>query len=251
MIKINNIYLLNDHKTGFNLSNKTISIINKYSKKKIISRTFFLFWNYYHENNKYIVLIRNPKEIICSGYLYHKKCKENWAVEKNGDYYSYWKERHFTKGSLIKNKNFLHFAKSFSNPIPYQEKLNNISEEEGIIKEMNCVAYLTIRGMYNLNHYYKKNVYILKYEDLVFNHNETIKKLCEFIGIDDSLINDIIDLSIKNNLMYQKNESKLTDHCTNINLCENRYKKFWNNRIDKEFFKLFPKDIMEKLKYND
>jgi len=88
-------------------------------------------------------LVRNPKEIICSGYLYHKKCKEKWAIKKNGNYYSYWKDNHFTKESLVENKKYLDFAKSFSNAIPYQKKLQNLSLNGGIIISIPIVVFNT------------------------------------------------------------------------------------------------------------
>tara|TARA_A100001015_G_scaffold321314_1_gene451413 strand:- start:656 stop:1405 length:750 start_codon:yes stop_codon:yes gene_type:complete len=246
----NNIYLLNDHKTGFNITNTIVGIINKTAKQQIKTRTFYLFWNNYQKNNKYIILVRNPKEIICSGYLYHKKkCKESWSLIKNGYYYGYW-ENHFPKQSLVENKKYLDFAKSFSNPIPYQKKLQDLSLNEGMITEMNNVGYLTITGMYNLIHYGKKNVYLLKYEDLVFNHDETITKLCEFIGLSQAEIKNILKLSIKHNLIYQKNNNKITNHTTNKDVNPNRYLKYWNDKIDTEFNKLFPDDIMEKFGYS-
>ena len=39
-------------------------------------RTFYLFWQDYNIFNKYILCIRDPREIIISGYLYHKQCQE-------------------------------------------------------------------------------------------------------------------------------------------------------------------------------
>ena len=244
------IYLLNDHKTGFSLTNKLTDKINKYSNKNINVRTFYLFWNDYNENNKYIIITRNPKEIICSGYLYHKKCKEHWAITKDGDYYDYWKYKHFTKESVEKNKNYIDYPLSFSKPISYQNKLNNLSQTEGIITEMNSAAYLTIKGMYNLVHYNKKNVLVLKYEDLVFNHDESVRKMCSFIGLNETVTENILNVSIEDNLIYQKKEKKLTTHTTNTDVDPNRYQKFWNNEIDTEFKKIFPSDIMEKLGYN-
>ena len=244
------IYLLNDHKSGYTLTKKLKNIINTNTNKIIKSRTFYLFWNSYKENNKYIILVRNPKEIICSGYLYHKKCNEKWTRNKNGYYYSGWQKNHFTKESVEKNKEYLDFSRSFSNPIPYQNKLNNLSQTEGIITEMKNVGYLTLTGMYNLIHYGKKNVFILKYEDLVFNHDETIIKLCEFLELDQKIIEKILKLSIKHNLIYQKKKNKLTSHTTNINVDPNRYHNYWNDIIDTEFNKLFPSDIMEKLGYS-
>jgi hypothetical protein len=243
------IFLLNDHKTGFNLTKKTINIINKIYCCNINIQTFYLFWNNNIENNKYIVLIRDPKEIIISGYLYHKKCNEKWAITKNGYYYDYWVENHFTKESIKENENYLRYPKNFSNPLPYQDKLKSLPQTKGIIKEMNSVAYLTIMGLYNLKHIGTKNTYILKYEDLVFDHDKTIESLCSFLNINYDKTQQIIKESVKNNLVYIKNHGKSLNHSTNIDVKFNRYLEFWNDEIQKEFDKLFPIDLMQKLGY--
>ena len=81
------IILLNDHKTGYILTKSNlVPLINRTASLNIEVKTFYLFWNNHinEKNHKYIVVVRNPKEIIISGYLYHKKCKETWAINKNG-----------------------------------------------------------------------------------------------------------------------------------------------------------------------
>ena len=149
--------LISDHKTGHTLSRLYTKIINTYFENKIEFRYCYLFWNFYNQNEKYIVLIRDPREIIISGYLYHKRCTEIWCINKNGNYYEGWNKGYFLKEEMVKNDEYMRFASSFSNPMSYQNKLNLLSQEEGIILEMNTVAKLTIIGMYNLVHYGKKN----------------------------------------------------------------------------------------------
>ena len=68
--------LISNHKTGHTLSKLFTKIINTYFENKIEYRYCYLFWNFYNQYEKYIVLIRDPREIIISGYLYHKKCTE-------------------------------------------------------------------------------------------------------------------------------------------------------------------------------
>ena len=52
---------------------------------------------------------------------------------------------------MVKNNEYMRFARSFSSPMSYQNKLRLLPQEEGIILEMNTVAKLTITGMYNLS----------------------------------------------------------------------------------------------------
>ena len=180
--------LISDHKTGHTLSRLYTKIINTYFENKIEFRYCYLFWNFYNQNEKYIVLIRDPREIIISGYLYHKRCTEIWCINKNGNYYEGWNKDHFLKEEMVKNDEYMRFARSFSSPMSYQNKLRLLPQEEGIILEMNTVAKLTIIGMYNLIHYGKKNVITIKLEDLTFDFDNSIEKLCKFYDIEKSFI---------------------------------------------------------------
>ena len=114
--------LISDHKTGHTLSRLYTKIINKYFENKIEFRYCYLFWNFYNQNEKYIVLIRDPREIIISGYLYHKRCTEIWCINKNGNYYEGWNKSHFLKEEMVKNGEYMRFARSFSSPMSYQKK---------------------------------------------------------------------------------------------------------------------------------
>jgi len=242
--------LISDHKTGHTLSKLFTKIINTYFENKIEYRYCYLFWNFYNQYEKYIVLIRDPREIIISGYLYHKKCTELWCINKNGNYYEGWNKRHFLREEMIKNGKYMRFARFFSSPMSYQNKLLLLPQEEGIILEMNTVAKLTIIGMYNLIHYGKKNVITIKLEDLTFDFDNSIEKLCKFCDIEKRFIERVKkDISEYNLLHYKKKNKSLPWATTNKDLIDKRYKKYWTEKIQKEFEKLFPKDILNKFNF--
>ena len=242
--------LISDHKTGHTLSRLYTKIINKYFKNKIEFRYCYLFWNFYNQNEKYIVLIRDPREIIISGYLYHKRCTEIWCINKNGNYYEGWNKDHFLKEEMVKNDEYMRFARSFSSPMSYQNKLRLLPQEEGIILEMNTVAKLTITGMYNLIHYGKKNVITINLDNLTFDFDNSIEKLCKFYDIEKNFIEKIKQEASEHNLFhYQKSKKNLPWISTNKDLIDKRYKKYWTKNIQKEFEKLFPKDILNKFNF--
>ena len=234
-------YLLNDHKTGCTVSEKLIEAIDCGIKVRHI----FHFSKEYNTDDKYIVVIRNPKEIIISGYLYHKKCSEWWAINRDINYYG----GHTTSCSpdvLRENEKNIRHAGTFSAGCPYQVKLNSIPEKEGILMEMSCVAYLTISGMYNLPHYGKKNVIIVKYEDLVYNHDKAVTDICRFVGVPPE---PVLSKTIKDNIVSLKEKGIILDHSTNTSMDRNRFEKYWNEDIENKFNTIFPSDIMDKLGY--
>jgi len=55
--------------------------------------------------------------------------------------------------------------------------------------------------------------------------------------------------AIKDNLIYLKEHEVIPWHSTNINIEHDRYKKYWTQRIQEHFNKLFPDDILIKFNY--
>ena len=96
------IYFLNDHKIGFVLSSELGRHINEFKEGekdpiKINIRTFFRFWNDNNPEDKYVLFIRHPYEIITSGYHFHKICSEIWAIGVGIKFFEWWDKNHFTK----------------------------------------------------------------------------------------------------------------------------------------------------------
>ena len=113
------IYFLRDHKTGFKLGK---AIANQYKiifKKDIKLLTFFNEHKDFIENNnkdKFVIFIRNPKEIIISGWKYHQVCDEPWCVQKDFDYYSNYNLKNISKDHID-------FSKTFSKDKSYQNSI--------------------------------------------------------------------------------------------------------------------------------
>jgi len=250
-------YLINDHKCGFVMTNTIIRRFNQQNFKnkdnlliKLTMRHMSIMWKENKPENKYILVVRHPKEIIISGYLYHKKCnnEEKWALTKNYNYYDIWLERnHFDKN--IFNDDF--YNKSFFSDESgtYQNKLNKMEQTEGINYEMNNVAYNTIMGLYNFPK--KDNVMIVKFEDLIYNLKKTLKDICIFLDIENEEHHNRLFMKCKSsNILNLKKKNKLDkNHTTNFNFDKERWKKYWNNEIDTEFKKLFPKNVITNLNY--
>ncbi len=233
--------------------NKKFFSLNKFYKttkfffsNASLVRYFYLFWQDYNIFNKYILCIRDPREIIISGYLYHKQCHEIWAIDNKYNYYSGWKENHFRKNDINKNKQYFDFCNLFSKDIPYKEKLLQLDIQDGIIYEMNNVAYLTLTGMSKLNFVTKKNVFIFKLEDFTLNYKETMQKLLDFLKIEENKKKEIYDRIFKFNLTNSK--SNKLNIITNTNLAKDRYKDFFTNKID-NIFKDKYSDLLKKYNY--
>ena len=215
--------------------------------KAVFRRTHLNFWNLNSDKDKYIVFIRDPREIIISGYLYHKnQCTEKWCINRNSDYFEEW-EHLFPKKSRIENENFLKLGKNFSHKQSYKEKLSKLSVEDGIIYEMQNVAYITIMGMYNFKFYKNKNVLKIINEDIIFNFDETINKILNFFDMrnNEEIIEKCQNLRIENIIKEKEN------HITNLEVKKSRYKIYWSEKIQKKFEEIYPNDLITKLDFND
>lgn len=248
-------YLINDHKCGFVMTGTIIRRFNqqKFKNKNnqtinLIRRHMAIMWQDVKPENKYILIVRNPKEIIISGYLYHKKCDEEWAITQNYNYYDIWIERKHFNDNLF-NQEFYNKSYFSDNLETYQEKLNKMEQTDGIKYEMNNVAFNTIMGLYNFPQ--KNNVLIIKFEDLVYNLKNTLIKMCLFLEIDNIIMHNVLFMKCKSSNILILNKQNKVDkkHTTNYNFDKERWKKYWNNDIENEFTNLFPKDVMSKLNY--
>lgn len=209
-------------------------------------RYFYLFWQDYNIFNKYVLCVRDPREIIISGYLYHKQCEEIWATNNKYNYYHGWQENHFRRKDVIKNKKYFDFCNLFSKDMPYKEKLLRLDVHDGIIHEMNNVAFLTLNGMDKLNFISNKNVFIFKLENFTFNFKETMQDLLNFLKIEENKKQEIYDKIYQFNLT--KRSPKKLNIITNKNQEIDRYRSFFNNKID-NIFKNKYSNLLKKYNY--
>ena len=148
------IFFLRDHKCGFKLG-KNISYYYKHIYDDTIDLlTFYDEHKKFIEGNnkhKFVVFVRHPKEIIVSGYLYHKVCSENWCISKNGFYYENFDLKHIEKTKI-------ELAKTFSDIQSYQNKLKSMTQNEGLLHELKNVGYLTLSGLNNILQLDKSNI---------------------------------------------------------------------------------------------
>ena len=99
--------------------------------------------------------------------------------------------------------------------------------------------------MYNFKYYSYENVLKIFNDDIIFDFEKTINKIINFFDFihKDEILKKCEILKIEN--FVKKNEK----HVTNLNLQKERYKKYWNNRIQIKFDEIFPEDLLTKLKF--
>lgn len=199
------------HKTGTHFLRKFKKKVEKiYSEHEFIMDQWSHMANdlYKEKDLKIIHIVRNPLEIIRSGYFYHKKCKEKWCINKTCE----------TGADNIKF--------NFNNS-SYQEKMNSLNQIDGINFEMLGRSFKTIQDMYQAKFLNSSNCLTIRMEDLNSKFEKTLKEIGSFLSIK-------IPIQIVNELKKDISKKYITSKNTN-----NHFKDIFVEKNYKLFFKLF------------
>jgi len=105
-------------------------------------------------------LIRDPRDIVVSGYFYHLWTEEKWARQPDG---RSW-------GGLS-----------------YQEYLNSVDPTQGLLAEIERAAGSTLADMAAWD-YEQPEFLELRYEDVITDEPTMFRRLFDFYGFDDKAI---------------------------------------------------------------
>ena len=125
-----------------------------------------------------IHMVRDPRDIIISGYLYHKRTVEEWCVNKNFQTSEPIAYPQVPNSQMYRSEEWKVNYLSSLNGMSYQEKINSFDEEEGILFEMNHYGKWTIEDMLKWD-IEKANCLELKFEDVMTNYDGEMNKVFE------------------------------------------------------------------------
>lgn len=165
-------------------------------------------------------IIRDLRDVIISGYFYHKWTLETWALK----YQSHLK-------------------------MTYQEKINSLSIENGIMFELQNIGFGTMRNMASWN-YNNPKFLEFRYEDLILNPDPTFTKLFTHWGINPAHMEDCLAISRRHH-MTAKTGRKLgqVDVHSHMRSGEpGQWKKYFTAE-HKKAFKVQFGDILVRLGY--
>jgi len=190
-------------------------------------------------------MIRDPRDIIVSGYFYHLWCDEEWISRK----YFKMKDNEY---------NFIHSSRESDEimlkKLPqkgdysYQEILNSLQKDEGLLFEMKNLAYFTIRDIASWD-YSKKGVLELKYEDLILD-NKRFVEVFEHYGFSDE------EIKVAMKIVQKKSFQSVTKRKLGDEVQKKHLRKGmpgdWKNHFKDVHKKLFKEqwgDLLVRLKY--
>lgn len=132
-------------------------------------------------------MIRDPRDIIVSAYFYHLWTEEKWA--------------HIPRHSL--------------NNLTYQEYLNSLDSDVGLLAEMEGTSKEVIDEMSQWN-YNNPNFFEFKYEEIINDEEAIFYKIFEFYKFSPKAINNCLKIaeqfSFKNQAKRKKGVVKQKSH---------------------------------------
>jgi len=130
-------------------------------------------------------IIRDPRDVIVSGFLYHQRCSELWCINSDFSKPGYPHPQvplPLAHRDLETRQAFV----SCLGGLSYQEKIRGLEQEDGLIFEMDGFARITIDEMISWKE--RDNVITIRMEDLVANFDESFEKLFRWLGIPETSI---------------------------------------------------------------
>jgi hypothetical protein len=105
-------------------------------------------------------MIRDPRDVVVSGYFYHLWTEEKWARQPDGQSWE---------------------------GMSYQAYLNSVDREEGLLAEIERCAATTLADMAAWD-YGQPEFVELRYEDVINDEPAMFRRLFDFYGFDDKAV---------------------------------------------------------------
>jgi hypothetical protein len=135
-------------------------------------------------------MIRDPRQIIVSGYFYHLKTDESWCKKEK---YADWYKQAFGRR-----------PKSDFGEKTYQQILNGRSKDQGILFEMQNVGKEVINQMlkWDCNN---PSIIELKYEDVIQDQKDWFPRIFRKYGFDGEQIKAARGIALNHNVFSLRN----------------------------------------------
>ena len=137
-------------------------------------------------------IIRDPRDVIVSGFLYHQRCSELWCINSDFSkpgYHHPQVPQPLAHRELETRESFV----SSLGGVSYQERIRGLGQDEGLIFEMDGFARITIDEMVGWKE--RDNVLTIKMEDLVADFDGSFEKLFHWIGIPETSIPTCLEIA--------------------------------------------------------
>lgn len=192
-----------------------------------------------------IHMVRDPRDIIVSGYLYHKRTVEEWCTNKNFQTSEAIKYPQVPNSQMYRSEAWkTDYLKSL-NGKSYQEKINSFDEEDGILFEMNHYGQWTIEDMLKWD-FEKGNCLEIKFEDVMSNYDAEMMKVFTHCNLSEEQLKVAKGFADKEDMnKMSKKDIEKNPHISSVKT------KKWERYFTEKHLQFFDENFSEVLKkYN-
>ena len=179
--------------------------------------------------------IRDPRDVIVSGFLYHKRCSEEWCTNLPSGYSDLlypkvpWPLQHLPQDERKKWVDLLDGRS-------YQQNLLESGQEDGLIFEMKGYAKITIESM--INWIEEPGILTVRLEDFASDFESTISEIFDWIGLEEGIKQREIDLAKVHDISRMSDEQIRSDsHISGPEIT--KWKSYFNEELELIYCDLF------------
>lgn len=192
--------------------------------------------------------IRDPRDIIVSGYLYHMRCTEAWCTNTDFSLDIPVLFPRVPASQAHRPENWKrNYLLSLGNQ-SYQQNLHNRTDSDGLLYEMKHYGAWTINSMLDWN-YNNTRVKEIRFETLMNNYNDTFMMIFTHLGFSGDDLAIALQLSAMENL-NNKTDSQILRDSHIGSRATTKWKNYFKDAHKKAFKGMFG-DALVQLGYED
>ena len=162
-------------------------------------------------------ILRDPRDVIVSGYLYHKRCSEPWCINTTFDYTHPIKYPIVPRSQEHRSEAWkVNYLDSLGG-LSYQENLRRLSQDDGLLFEMERYGRWTTEEM--LRWKGSPNVALeVRFEDIMQDFEGTFKDIFTYIGLSSKQVeSSVVIASAEDINRMSDKEIELNKHISSRN----------------------------------
>jgi len=180
------------------------------------------------DNFKISRFIRDPRDLVVSGYFYHKRGAEQWCNINNPTELDY----KVVNGAIP----------PCLNGGAYSEYLSSVSEEDGLIAEIDFRQ----KHFESMRHWPEDDlrIRVFKYEDMIGNEWNTFRELFRFYGL--NVFQTALGLFFMDRYSAKKQQGKRR-HIRNVK--SKQWREYFTPKVE-EYFNSKYSDVLKRYNYS-
>ncbi|OUS03488.1 hypothetical protein A9Q86_00825 [Flavobacteriales bacterium 33_180_T64] len=256
------IYVFGHHKCGTKLLGKVFlklclkygweyeSVPGKINKKSKADVVFLLHSQVDYDNlpEEYIGIhmVRDPRDVIISGFLYHKRTTEEWCINKNFQTEKSIQYPQVPNSQMYRSEQWKKDYLISLDGKSYQEKIKALNDEDAIFFEMNHYGKWTIKDMLEWD-FEKTNCLELKFEDMMSNYEEKMMEVFKHCNLSSSQLVVAKKFAEKEDLnRMSKKDIEKHPHISSVKT--KKWEGYFNSNI-KAYFDEHFSEVLKKYNY--